>query len=194
MLDFQFTEKMPAARGNRHREHAPHGIYRCAGDDNWIALACETDEQWRGLASALGIDDGRFATASSRKANEDALDAELSRALAALSADDCVARLRDAGVLVAPVNSAPAVMADPQIQSREYFVAIERAVVGTHLYPGAVARIPDTPLRADAPAPLLGEHNRQVFAELLGMTNDQITELERSGVIGSTPREHRSAK
>ena len=91
-------------------------------------------------------------------------------------------------MLVAPVNSAPAVMADPQIQSRDYFVAIERAVVGTHLYPGAVARLPDTPLRADAPAPLLGEHNRQVFAELLGMTNDQITELERSGVIGSTPR------
>ena len=194
MLEYQFTEKLPAARGNRHREHAPHGIYRCAGDDNWIALACETDEQWHGLASALGINDGRFATASSRKANEEALDAEVSRAIAALSADDCVARIRDAGVLVAPVNSAPAVMADPQIQSREYFVAIERAVVGTHLYPGAVARIPDTPLRADAPAPLLGEHNRQVFAELLGMTNDQITELERSGVIGSTPREHRPAK
>ena len=194
MLDFQFTGKVPAARGNRHREHAPHGIYRCAGDDNWIALACESDEQWRGLARALGINESRFATATSRKANEDALDAELSRALAALSADDCVARIREAGVLVAPVNSAPAVMADPQIQSRDYFVAIERAVVGTHLYPGAVARLPDTPLRADAPAPLLGEHNRQVLTELLGMTNDQITELERSGVIGSTPRAHRSAK
>ena len=114
--------------------------------------------------AVLGIDDKRFATASERKANEDALDAELSRAIAQLNADDCVERLRDAGVLVAPVNSAPAVMADPQIQSREYFVAIDRAVVGTHLYPGAVARIPETPLRADAPAPLLGEHNRQVFA------------------------------
>jgi crotonobetainyl-CoA:carnitine CoA-transferase CaiB-like acyl-CoA transferase len=188
MLDFQFTGKVPAARGNRHREHAPHGIYRCPGDDNWIALACESDEQWRSLASALGIDDQRFARASDRKANEDALDAELSRAIANLSADDCVARLRDAGVLVAPVNSAPAVMADPQIQGREYFVAIERAVVGTHLYPGAVARLPDTPLRADTPAPLLGEHNRQVFAELLAMTDDEITELERSGVIGSSPR------
>ncbi len=194
ILDFQFAERVPAARGNRHREHAPHGIYRCAGDDNWIALACESDEQWRSLARAFGINDSRFATASSRKDNEDALDAELSRALAPLAADDCVARLREAGVLAAPVNSAPAVMADPQIQSREYFVAIDRAVVGTHLYPGAVARIPDTPLRADAPAPLLGEHNRQVFAELLGMTNDQITELERSGVIGSSPREYRSAK
>jgi crotonobetainyl-CoA:carnitine CoA-transferase CaiB-like acyl-CoA transferase len=197
MLDYQFTERVPAARGNRHREHAPHGIYRCAGDDNWIALACESDDQWRRLASALGIerlaDDPRFTSESARKANEDALDAELSRAFSSISADDCVALLRDAGVLVAPVNPAAAVIADPQIQSREYFVAIDRAVVGTHLYPGAVARLPDTPLRADAPAPLLGEHNRQVFAETLGMSDDDIAELERTGVIGSSPRQHRVA-
>ena len=193
IVDFQFTGKVPAARGNRHREHAPHGIYKCAGDDNWIALACETDDQWRSLADALGIDDTRFASASDRKTNEDALDSELSRAIAQLSADDCIALLREAGVLSAPVNSASAVMADPQIQSREYFVAIDRAVVGTHLYPGAVARIPDTPLRADAPAPLLGEHNRQIFAETLGMTDDEISELERSGVIGSSPRQYRVA-
>jgi crotonobetainyl-CoA:carnitine CoA-transferase CaiB-like acyl-CoA transferase len=192
ILEYQFTGKAPAARGNRHREHAPHGIYRCAGDDNWIALACESDEQWRRLASALGVgqlaDDERFASPADRKSNEDTLDAELSRAIASLSADDCVGRMREAGVLAAPVNSAPAVMADPQIQGREYFVAIDRAVVGTHLYPGAVARMPETRLRADAPAPLLGEHNRQVFAELLAMTDDEITELERIGVIGSSPR------
>ena len=194
IVDFQFTEKVPAARGNRHRDHAPHGIYPCAGDDNWIALACETDAQWRSLTHALGLehlaDDKRFANALARKANEDALDAELSHVLEQLSADECIARLREAGVLAAPVNPAPAVMADPQIQSRDYFVAIDRAVVGTHLYPGAVARIPDTPLRADAPAPLLGEHNRRVFAETLGMTDDEISELERSGVIGSSPRQY----
>jgi benzylsuccinate CoA-transferase BbsF subunit len=198
ILEYQFTGKVPAARGNRHREHAPHGIYRCAGDDNWIALACETDDQWRSLARAIGIErlanDIRFADASGRKTNEDALDAELSRALSSIYVDDCVARLRDAGVIAAQVNSAPAVMADPQIQSREYFIAIDRAVVGTHLYPGAVARLPDTPLRADAPAPLLGEHNYKVFSELLGMSDDDIAELESSGVIGSSPREYRVAK
>jgi crotonobetainyl-CoA:carnitine CoA-transferase CaiB-like acyl-CoA transferase len=197
ILEYQFTGKAPAARGNRHRAHAPHGIYRCAGDDNWIALACDTDDQWRSLAGVLGMEriaaDPRFAGASARKVNEDALDAELSRAIAQLNADDCLARIRDAGVLAAPVNPAPAVMADPQIQSREYFVAIDRAVVGTHLYPGAVARIPDNPLRADVPAPMLGEHNRQVFAEMLGMTDGEIAELERIGVIGSSPRQYRSA-
>jgi crotonobetainyl-CoA:carnitine CoA-transferase CaiB-like acyl-CoA transferase len=198
MLEYQFTGKVPPPRGNRHRENAPHGIYRCAGDDNWIALACESDEQFRNLTRVLGLvrlmDDPRFTTTSARKRNEDALDAELSRAVATLSLDDCVARLRDAGVLAAPVNSAPAVMADPQIQSRDYFVAIDRAVVGTHLYPGAVARIPDTPLRADVPAPLLGEHNRQVLGGLLGMTEDEVAALERDGVIGSSPRQRRVAQ
>lgn len=198
MLEYQFTRKVPPPRGNRHREHAPHGIYRCAGDDNWIALACRTDDQWRSLARALGLEhlgrDARFAYASARKRNEDALDAELSRALAELSADDCVGRLREVGVLVAPVNSAPAVMADPQIQSREYFVPIDRAVVGTHLYPGAVARLPRSPLRADAPAPMLGEHNRHVLTELLGLSNEEVSELEREGVIGSSPRQYQKTK
>ena len=197
ILEYQFTGRPPAARGNRHPEHAPHGIYRCAGDDNWIAIACQSDDQWRGLARALRLDhlldDERFADAQSRKANEDALDAELSRARADTNLDESVRRLEACGVLAAPVNSAPAVLGDPQLQSREYFVAIDRAVVGTYLYPGAVARMRETPLRADAPAPLLGEHNRLVFREMLGMSEQEIAELERSGIIGSSPRQYRAA-
>jgi len=78
-------------------------------------------------------------------------------------------------VLAAPVNAAPAVMADPQIQSREYFVAIRARCRREHLYPGAVARMPETPLRADAPAPLLGEHNRAgLRGDYLGMTDDEV--------------------
>ncbi len=197
ILEHQFTGTSPAPRGNRHREHAPHGIYRCAGDDNWIAIACETDAQWRSLAGALElghlVDDQRFADARSRKHNEDALDAELSRALAQTNLDESVALLQACGVLAAPVNSAPAVMGDPQLQSREYFTPIERAVVGTHLYPGPVARMRETPLRADTPAPLLGEHNRVVFREMLAMTDEEIAGLERDGVIGSSPRQYRTA-
>jgi len=117
----------------------------------------------------------------------------LSRALADTNLDESVERLRACGVLAAPVNSAPAVMGDAQLQSREYFVPIERAVVGTHLYPGPVARMRETPLSADAPAPLLGEHNHQVFREMLAMSDEEIAELERSGVIGSSPRQYRAA-
>jgi crotonobetainyl-CoA:carnitine CoA-transferase CaiB-like acyl-CoA transferase len=138
-------------------------------------------------------DDKRFADAHSRKANEDALDAELSHALADTNLDESVRRLEACGVLAAPVNSAPAVLGDPQLQSREYFVAVDRAVVGTYLYPGAVARMHETPLRADVPAPLLGEHNHLVFREMLGMSEQEIAELERAGIIGSSPRQYRAA-
>jgi crotonobetainyl-CoA:carnitine CoA-transferase CaiB-like acyl-CoA transferase len=104
-----------------------------------------------------------------------------------------VTRLRAAGVCAAPVNSAPAVLGDPQLQERGYFVAIDRAVSGTHLYPGAVARMPETPLEAAAPAPLLGEHNTRVFADILGMSAAEISELEATGVIGTSPRQYRKA-
>jgi crotonobetainyl-CoA:carnitine CoA-transferase CaiB-like acyl-CoA transferase len=197
MLEYQFAGEVPRPRGNRHPEHAPHGIYRTAGEEAWIAIACESDQHWKNLTAALSLDhlanDQRFADASSRKANEDALDAELSRAIAESDIDDCIQRLRKAGVLVASVNSAPAVMGDSQLQSRDYFVAIDRAVVGTHLYPGAVANLPHTPLRDDVPAPLLGEHNRDVFRDVLSMDEAEIVELEDAGIIGTAPRQYRAA-
>ena len=199
ILEYQLTGKVPAPRGNRHPDFAPHGIFRCAGGEEhaWLALAAHSDDQWRALARALGLErlatDPRFIDLTSRKANEDALDAELTRALATVPIDDAVARLRAAGVDTAPVNSAPAVLGDAQLQDRGYFVPIDRAVVGTHLYPGAVARMSATPAAQEAPAPLLGEHNAEVFRELLGMTEAELAELESAGVIGTAPRDYRKA-
>jgi crotonobetainyl-CoA:carnitine CoA-transferase CaiB-like acyl-CoA transferase len=192
ILEYQLTGREPVARGNRHPRHAPHGIYRCASEHAWIALAAESDEQWRAVTRALGLEkiaeDPRFTSAERRKDNEDALDAEVGLALALLNLDDAVAKLSAAGVYAAAVNSAPAVMADEQIQARGYFVPIERAIVGTHLYPGAVARLAATPLHADRPAPLLGEHNHAVLGGLLKMSAAEISELERAGIIGTQPR------
>jgi crotonobetainyl-CoA:carnitine CoA-transferase CaiB-like acyl-CoA transferase len=146
---------------------------------------------------ALGVEhlaeDVRFSDAAQRKANEDALDAELGGALANFAGEEALARLQRAGVYAAPVNSAAAVLGDVQTAAREYFVAVDRAVVGTHLYPGAVARFSKTPLQADRPAPLLGEHNGEVFRRLLGMSDADIAELESAGVIGSAPRQYSKA-
>ncbi len=202
ILEYQFTGQVPRPRGNRHPRHAPHGIYRCLDADgeqaghSWLAVAAETDQQWRAIADALGLAhlaaDARFSDASRRKLNEDALDAELARALSTMSADDAAHRLSAAGAYAAVVHSAAAVLADAQLGDRGYFVAIDRAVVGTHLYPGAVPRLFSTPLNADAPAPLLGEHNRAVLGGMLGMSEAEIGELERSGVIGTRPRDDRN--
>ncbi len=191
ILDYQITGKIPPPRGNRHPRHAPHGIYRCAGEDDWIAVGVESEARWRALVGALGLEklarDPRFASAEARKRNEDALDEALSHAFASREAEEIARRLIEAGVPAGQVNSAPAVMADEQIQARGYFVPVDRAVVGTHLYPGAVARFSQTPLEADRPAPLLGEHNGAVLREVLGMGDAEIKALEGAGIIGTRP-------
>lgn len=192
MLECQFAGAVPPPRGNRSRDAAPHGIFRCAGDNAFIALGAHTEDQWHRLLAALGLErlarDPRFADAARRKANEDALDAEIGAALAALELDDAARRLIGAGVPAGPVSSAPAVIADRQLAARGFFVPIERAVVGTHLYPGVPVRLAATPLDAARPSPLLGEHNEIVMREMLGMSAAELEELERDGLIGKLPR------
>jgi len=197
IIEYQLTGKLPRPQGNRNRDYAPHGIYRCTGENEWIAVAAASDGQWRALLAALGIehlaDDARFSDAARRKANEGALDAELTGALAGLAAEEALRRLQSAGVYGAQVNSAAAVLGDGQIAARGYFVAVDRAVVGTHLYPGSVPRFSRTPLKSDDPAPLLGEHNADVFQRLLAMSDAEIAELESAGVIGTAPRQYSKA-
>src|SRR6185369_14452625 len=78
-LEAEMNGSPPERNGNRHPWMAPHGIFRAAGDDRWIALAVRGDDEWRRLATLMGApglgDDPRYATAAARKANEDALEA-----------------------------------------------------------------------------------------------------------------------
>ncbi len=191
IIEYEVTGQVPKPRGNRHPRHAPHGIYRCGS--GFLALAAESDEQWRELADALGLgalaSDPRFATESDRKRNEDALDAELSEALKDLGAEETSRKLIDAGLIAGQVNSAADILGDAQLSARGFYVAVERAVVGTHLYPGVAEHFSETPLVPDRPAPLLGEHNRKVFSEILGMSDPEIEALERDKIIGTLPRQ-----
>ncbi len=196
IIECQVTGQVPKPRGNRHPAHAPHGIYRCGS--GFVALAADSDEQWRKLAGVLGLDalanDSRFATASDRKRNEDALDAELSRALMDLGAEETSRKLIDAGLIAGQVHSAADILGDAQLSARGFYVPIERAVVGTHLYPGVAEHFSATPLVPDRPAPLLGEHNRKVFGEILGMSEAEIEALERDKIIGTLPRQFTTPK
>ncbi len=190
IVEYQLTGQVPKPRGNRHPTHAPHGIYRAGS--GYVALAAESDEQWHQLANALGLEalarDPRFATEADRKRNEDALDAELSAALKELGADESARKLIDAGLIAGQVHSAADILGDAQLSARGFFVPIERAVIGTHLYPGLAEHFSETPLVPDRPAPLLGEHNRKVFGEILGMSDAEIEALERDRIIGTAPR------
>jgi len=191
LLEYQLSGRTPIPLGNRHSTAAPHGIFRCA-DDTFIALGVHNEDHWRALTDALELshlaEDPRFASADARKHNEDALEAELRPAILRLGADAAASRLIAAGVPAGQVNSSADVLADRQIGARSFFVPIDRAVVGTHLYPGAIARLSATPLDAGRPSPMLGEHNESVLREMLAMSDAEIARLAEDGIIGSHPR------
>ncbi len=143
----------------------------------------------RALLGLEALAPTRFATEADRKRNEDALDATLASALKDRGAEDTARTLLEAGLVAGQVNSAADMLGDAQLAARGFYVPIERAVVGTHLYPGVAEHFSETPLVADRPAPLLGEHNRKVFGDILGMSDAEIEALEHEKIIGTLPRQ-----
>jgi crotonobetainyl-CoA:carnitine CoA-transferase CaiB-like acyl-CoA transferase len=189
-LEYVLTGRQRARLGNRHSTYAPHGIYAATGTERWIALAAETDAQWAALCSIAGrgwAEDNRFTTNADRKANEDALDAEIAGWTATEDRDALSARLSAAGIYAAPVLDGLEVADDPYLRARGVVREVTHPEAGT--WPQATiplhfSRTPATEVRA---APLQGEHTRQMLAELLGMTDAEVDELERSGVSGMGP-------
>lgn len=173
--------------GNRSWTAAPQNLYPAAGDDSWLALAVETDEQWRGLVRALGspgwATDPRWATATARRAAHDELDAyiaEWSRVRdAAAAAEELVAE----GVPAAPVIHPRDIVTLPQVRERGLYRRVAHPEAGEHWIPTVAIRFASWPYPWPlAPAPCLGQHTDAVLAEL-GYPPDAIAALWDDAVV-----------
>jgi crotonobetainyl-CoA:carnitine CoA-transferase CaiB-like acyl-CoA transferase len=189
-LEYMATGNVRPRLGNRHLTWAPHGIVRCAGEERWIAIACETDAQWRALCDAAGLgwaDDPRWLTNAARKENEDALETEICAWTATQDRDLLAEQLSAARVIAAPVLDGHEVASDANLRARGVIRDIDHPEAGR--WPQAVnplhfSRTPATDVR---PAPLLGEHTAEVLAELLGTSPDEYEALVEAGVSGIGP-------
>jgi benzylsuccinate CoA-transferase BbsF subunit len=185
LMDFTVNGVVAQPSKNRHPQMSPHGVYRCAGDDNWIAIACSDEEAWAGLCSAIPslAEDARFATLEARKANEDVLDAIVSARCAARDSQELAVALQALRVPAGAVNSAPEMLADPQFAERAFFVNQDHPESGPVTILGPHFRLGATPGVVDQPAPLLSDGNDWVSIELLGYEDDALADLYVSGAI-----------
>jgi crotonobetainyl-CoA:carnitine CoA-transferase CaiB-like acyl-CoA transferase len=186
ILAQQMTGEAPARDGNRDPHWAPHGVYRCAGDDRWVSIVASNDEEWRALAAAIEpalAGDARFATVASRKANEDALDERIAAWCAERSPEAVTETLQAAGVAAFTAMNARDLNDDPHLGSRDYFVELPHAEVGVKRHAGIPYRLSRTPLAVERAAPCLGEDTDRVLADVLGYAPERIAELRRSGVL-----------
>lgn len=187
LIEQIWNGRTATARGNGHPLHAPHGIYPTRGQDRWLALAVTSDAQWQSLRAVMGnpawAADPAFDTAAGRVGRNTELNAGLARWTADQSRDELVDRLMRAGIAAAPVLGIEEQWEHPQFASR----TLRREVVHPHfghekIYT-APWRMSDTPPDIERSAPLLGEHNRYVFCDVLGMDPSELETLAAEGVI-----------
>ena len=187
MIHAQLSGRSPGRVGNRSRVAAPQGVYPCAGDDQWCAIAVETDAQWRALRKVLGepgwAADPELERTQARIARHDEIDAGLSRWTRERDRWEVMELVGAAGVPAGVVQRSRDILADPQLAHRGFHVAHEHPEMGRVLYSGRQFRIDGRPGGPRSAAPVLGQHSFEVLHDLLGFDEEEIARLFAGGAL-----------
>ena len=187
ILDYGINGKEVEAVGNGSAQAAPHGVYRCRGDDRWCAIAVFSDEEWRGFQQALGdlpwTKEKRFATLSGRLKNAAELDRLVEEWTGERTAEEVMARLQEQGVAAGVVQDAGDLANDPQLRARGFFIELGHPQQGKTTSDATPIRLSDTPAGYLRAAPLTGQDNNYVYRKLLGMSEGEVAELGKKGII-----------
>ena len=178
-------EGQPHSNRNQWPAMAPHGIYPCAGDDEWVAIACRDDDDWRRLAPVIAApwtDDPAWATLDARLAGQDALDERVSAWTRDQDKFAVQKHLREAGVPCSAVQK-PGERVDHDPDTEGLWPTVTHSAMGEVRVDGTPARFSATPWRMTRGAPCLGEHNEDVFGRLLGLSPGDVAALREEGVI-----------
>ncbi|MEZ5504315.1 MAG: CoA transferase [Halioglobus sp.] len=184
LLEYAVNGQCSTRNGNRSPRAAPHGVFPCAGEDRWIAIACWSDHEWLHLATILGLDAHRYAQLDSRLAAQDELERLVSNATRQRDAEALARQLQYAGIEAVPVaDFEDLLMRDPQLQLREHFLHRERRLTGDSIYERNGFRLGAGQSSYDSPSPLLGEHTGTILASVLGYDPDRIRQLGEDGAL-----------
>jgi crotonobetainyl-CoA:carnitine CoA-transferase CaiB-like acyl-CoA transferase len=173
--------------GNRDPFHAPHNVYACRGDDQWVALAVTEERQWPALCRAIGQPglavDPRFADRAARKVHEDALDALLAAWCRTRDRWAITEALQAQGVAAYPCLTTKDLAESPQLEARGLFTRWPHPEVGVQTLLGAPWRLARRPNGVGGAAPLLGQHTDVVLERILGLDAAKRAELRAQGIV-----------
>ena len=187
-MDYTMNGRDQRTIGNRDPEAAPSGCYPCRGEDRWVTITIQNDEQWKGFCQAIDSPtwamDKRFATYEGRRENHDELDGLISEWTSHHDNYEVMFILQRYGIPSAPVLDPRDAIHDPQLLARGFYETISHREAGTHMYPGFLWKFSKTPLSIRKPPCCLGEHNDYVFKEVASMSDDEYWDLAEQEIIG----------
>lgn len=192
LLDYEVNQHVMTRNGNRAQTVAPHNAYPCQRDrsrgdaSQWCAIAVYSDAEWCTLCQIANhpdwAKDARFATNESRKKNEEELDRVIAQWTLECDARELMEKLQAAGIEAGVVNDLGDLFSDPQLKHRNIWRRLPHAELEEFDYEAPPYLLSESPAEL-RPSPLLGQHNRYVYGELLGMSEEEIAQLEKEGVI-----------
>ncbi len=186
LLDYQCTGRIASRIGNRDPNMAPHGVYPCLGDDDWIAIAVRDDSDWASLCAVLDrpdlARDERYASLARRLTNHDELDAIVSVWTGTRTPEAAERALQDAGVPAHAVLRSRSAVDDPQLAHRGHFVHVPHALHETTVVEGSRFRLSRTPARIGQP-PVVGADTERILRTVLGYDGERIAECAAAGAF-----------
>jgi benzylsuccinate CoA-transferase BbsF subunit len=186
LLAQSLAGRVPERDGNHDPIWAPHAVYRCDGEDRWIAIAVASDEEWRSLASVVEpawLQEDELAEVSGRKRREDEIDERLEQWCATRSREEATRVLQQVGVAALPVLDARDLHDDPHLAERGFFVELPHPEVGVRRHLGIPYRLHGSPLAVTRAAPCLGQDTDDVLTRVLGYDGARVAALRESGAL-----------
>ncbi|MBI2887562.1 MAG: CoA transferase [Chloroflexi bacterium] len=191
VLDYTMNGRAWEPMGNRHRVYAPQGVYRCQGDDMWIAVTVKSDAQWAALCGVMGepalAHDPRYADVLGRHQHHAEIDVLIEEWTQARDAFEAMRTLQQAGVPAGVALKGNQLLENPHLNARKFWDIVEHPEAGTHPYLSRPFLHSKTPGATRMPAPLLGQHTEMVLREIARLSEAEIRELAELGITSNIP-------
>jgi len=189
LMDYSVNGNLAKPVGNKFgwQMAAPYGCYKCKGDDRWCVIAVFNHDEWQALCRLMGnpqwTGQGKFASMHARAENSDELNGLIGGWTANYAPDELVKMLQAEGVCAAVVCDARDLANDAHLAERGFFVKLTHPVLGEIRADRTPIGLSETAALFNRAAPLLGEDNRRIFLDLLGMDEKQYENHIARGVI-----------
>lgn len=187
VLDYSANGRSTTQSGNREVNAAPHGCFRCLGDDRWCAIAVYSEKEWHDFCKALGnpawAKATKFAALSGRKECESELNSLVEEWTRQHTPEEVTTILQSAGVAAGVVSTGEDLNNNPQLIARGHYKMLQHTEIGPVPFSNPPFRFSDTPVEVRSAAPCFGEHTEFICREILKMSDEEFISLLQEGVF-----------
>ena len=191
-MDWSMNRRLPEHQGNGHDWMAPHNIYPCAGDEEWIAICVRSDAEWEALKRVMGspewAESGEFSDQILRWEHRETLDLRLGEWTASRSKTDLFDALRAERIPSSPVWKTLELIREPHLRERRFYEPLRHPEVGLWMVHGWLWRTAGAGPCVLAPAPDFGQHNDEILGGLLGLSANEQSALANAGITATQPQ------